>query len=351
MDNESQAQLARGGRPPGVRNYQNNVLIDIVERLLPQGLEGWREVAFEYQRESNEPVLRRGEDVRDNWVKKLCKNMKKPTGKPGDLRDRHFRCLGIERRIQDRANAAILGIDSAESSHRDDDGTKSSDDDDDDGAVAAAEVGVVGGPPEDIQFSPIHEGGDVDEEVAAANNAGEMNAAVARGEDAARARPQSLPLLNRASSAVSAAASQGGGGSKSTAPRRSPSSFVTESGGEGGQKTKNSTNRDRVSLSKSIQRVAESLETAEEKGESGASGAMVSMLSMQMQQQAQQFSMQQQMFQQQMQMQMAAMEKRAETSEKYLRRIAKTIGRRNKRKRGGNEDEDDSTRDDDEYSE
>ena len=36
MDNESQAQLARGGRPPGVRNYQNNVLIDIVERLLPQ---------------------------------------------------------------------------------------------------------------------------------------------------------------------------------------------------------------------------------------------------------------------------------------------------------------------------
>ena len=44
MDNESQAQLARGGRPSGVRNYQNNVLIDIVERLLPQGLEGWREV-------------------------------------------------------------------------------------------------------------------------------------------------------------------------------------------------------------------------------------------------------------------------------------------------------------------
>ena len=204
MDNDSQGQAARGGRPPGARNYQYTVLIDIVERLLPQGLEGWREVALEYQRELDEPVLCRGEDVRDNWVKKLCKNMKKPTGTPGDLRDRHFRCLRIERRIQDRANAAILGVNSAESSHRDDDGTKSSDDDDDDGAVAAAEVGVVGGPPEDIQFSPIrpeNEGDDVDEEVAAANNAGEMNAAVARGEDAARARP------SRASSAVSAAAS------------------------------------------------------------------------------------------------------------------------------------------------
>lgn len=44
-------------------------------------------------------------------------------------------------------------------------------------------------------------------------------------------------------------------------------------------------------------------------------------------------------------MQMAAMEKRAETSEKYLRRIAKTIGR-NKRKRGGNDDKDNSTDDD-----
>jgi hypothetical protein len=45
------------------------------------------------------------------------------------------------------------------------------------------------------------------------------------------------------------------------------------------------------------------------------------------------------MFQQQMQMQMAAMEKRAETSEKYLRQIAKTICG-NKCKRGSiNDDE------------
>ena len=51
------------------------------------------------------------------------------------------------------------------------------------------------------------------------------------------------------------------------------------------------------------------------------------------------------MFQQQMQMQTAAMEKRAETSERYLYRIAKTIGN-NKRKRGADNDDDDSTDDD-----
>ncbi len=101
MDNTSQVQLACGGRPPGVVNYRNKILIDIVERLFPQGLEGWKEVALEYQRESMETILCRGEDVRNNWVKKLCKNMKKPTGKPGNLIDCHFYCLAIERCIQD----------------------------------------------------------------------------------------------------------------------------------------------------------------------------------------------------------------------------------------------------------
>ena len=74
---------------------------------------------------------------------------------------------------------------------------------------------------------------------------------------------------------------------------------------------------------------------------------MISMLSMQMQQQTQQFSMLQQMFQQQMQIEMVAMEKCVETSEKYLCRIAKTIGRKTQ-KRGSDADEDDSS-DDDEW--
>ena len=69
-----------------------------------------------------ETVLRRGEDLRDNWNKKLCNRMQKPTGKPGVNTDHIFRCIEIERRIQDEAAAAILGAESAESAHSRDDG-------------------------------------------------------------------------------------------------------------------------------------------------------------------------------------------------------------------------------------
>ena len=109
MDADSQAKGGRGGRSGGVPNNRNNILIDFVEKYLPQGLEGWRGVALAYQRESMETVLCWGEDLRDNWTKKLCNRMQKPTGKPGENTDRIFRCIAIERRIQDEAAAAILG--------------------------------------------------------------------------------------------------------------------------------------------------------------------------------------------------------------------------------------------------
>ncbi len=93
------------GRPFGAPNYKNDILIEIVERYLPQGLEAWNAVALQYQRESNELTLRRGEDLRENWNKKLCNRMQKLTGKPGVNTDRMFRCIEIERRIQDEAAA------------------------------------------------------------------------------------------------------------------------------------------------------------------------------------------------------------------------------------------------------
>ena len=299
-----------------------------------------------------ETVLRRGEDIRDNWNRKLCNRMQKPTGKPGVNTDRIFHCIEIERRIQDEAAAAILGAESAESAHSGDDGESALSD-------VAAEEDDVG-----------NDGDEEDEEVVAVNAAGddENETAVAMVRPP---RPQSLPAfvgrgvgasgvespgafvvhgVGAASSAVSSSASRGGATHKTNTPkppRRSPTSFtsgnISSGGVRGGEKTKNSTNRERGSISKAMDRMAESIES----GGGGDSGSnmMISMLSMQMQQQTQQFSMQQQMFQQQMQMQMAVMEKRAETSEKYLRRIAKSIGR-NKRKRGDYDDEDDSTDDD-----
>ncbi len=105
------------GRSSGVPNYHNDILIDIVEQQLPQGLEAWRKVDLAYQMASKEVELCRGENIRDNWVRKLCNNFKRPTGRPGELHDRIYCCMEIERRIKSKANAAILGVSSAKSDH------------------------------------------------------------------------------------------------------------------------------------------------------------------------------------------------------------------------------------------
>ena len=109
MDTNSQTRGGRAGRPIGAPNYQNDILIEVVELYLPQGLEAWRAVALAYQRDFMEALLRRGEDLRDNWNKKLCNRMQKPTGKPGVNTDRIFRCIEIERRIQDDAATGHFG--------------------------------------------------------------------------------------------------------------------------------------------------------------------------------------------------------------------------------------------------
>ncbi len=60
-----------------------------------------------FQNTSNERDLCRGEDICDNWVRKLFNNFKKLTGRLGNNLDQIFYCLEIERRIQGKANAAI----------------------------------------------------------------------------------------------------------------------------------------------------------------------------------------------------------------------------------------------------
>ena len=100
----------RGGRRSGVPNYQNAILIRIVERLLPNGNEGWRLVALAYKEESGEENLRSEDDLKKNWVRKLCNNMKKPTGRMGaDAKDRINQCIEIERRILNKSSSGILG--------------------------------------------------------------------------------------------------------------------------------------------------------------------------------------------------------------------------------------------------
>jgi hypothetical protein len=45
MDSNSQARGGCGGCSGGVPNYKNEILIDIVESILPQGLKAWWSVA------------------------------------------------------------------------------------------------------------------------------------------------------------------------------------------------------------------------------------------------------------------------------------------------------------------
>ncbi len=194
MDNNSQAQGGRVGRAGGVPNYQNNILISIIKQYLPQGLEAWREFALAYQRESMEATLHRGEDLWDNQNRKLCNRMQKPTGKPVAASDRIFRCMAIERCIQDETNATILGADSAESGHSRDNGN-------------SALLDVVA----DDAFNDVGDDCDEDDDEVVAVNAADENAvAVAM----ASSLPQLLPAFVGggvgASSAVSTLASRGG---------------------------------------------------------------------------------------------------------------------------------------------
>ncbi len=103
----------RGGCLPGRPNYQNNILIPITERILPDGADGRHLVALAYKEESKEEMLRAEDDIKKNWVKKLCNNFKKPTGRTGqDIEDQVAHCVAIDWRIRNKSRAGILGTSS-----------------------------------------------------------------------------------------------------------------------------------------------------------------------------------------------------------------------------------------------
>ena len=136
-----------------------------------------------------ESTLCWGEDLWDNWNQKLCNRMQKPIGKTGVLSDRIFRCIEIERHIQDEANAAILGSDLAESSHSGDDGDSALLE-----GIAENLFDYVGndGDEEDEEVVAVNE------EVAAVNAADEnVNKNVMAVATVRPPRPQSLPAWGR----------------------------------------------------------------------------------------------------------------------------------------------------------
>jgi len=107
--------------------------------------------------------------------------MQKPTGKPGENTDHIFRCIAIERHIQDEAAAAIFGAESAESAHSRDNGENA--------LLDVAAEDPFGPALDDVR----NDGGDEeDEEVEAVNAAEDENKAAVV---LFRPRPQSLPAF------------------------------------------------------------------------------------------------------------------------------------------------------------
>ena len=71
-----------GGRVPGRANYQNTILIPIIERILSNGAEAWHLVAIAYKAESGEHELCTEEELCNNWVRDLCNSFKNPQTAP-----------------------------------------------------------------------------------------------------------------------------------------------------------------------------------------------------------------------------------------------------------------------------
>jgi hypothetical protein len=100
------------GRRKGAVNYKNEVLIKIVGDVLPNGEYGWQAVAIAYQDATKEETSRDTTDLKKHWIKNLCNNMKKPTGRTGENDDRVHRCMAIEKKIMKKTHSGILGLSS-----------------------------------------------------------------------------------------------------------------------------------------------------------------------------------------------------------------------------------------------
>jgi hypothetical protein len=88
-------------------------LIQLVEDLLPNGAQGWVEVAALYQAHSGELALPDPDNIKRYWIEKCCNKFKKPTGDPSDTkRDMILRCQRIQQRIHSKSASIILGVES-----------------------------------------------------------------------------------------------------------------------------------------------------------------------------------------------------------------------------------------------
>jgi hypothetical protein len=63
-----------------------------------------------YQERAKEEALRDCKDVKKHWIKKLCNNMKKPTGWTGEDGNQINWCMAIEKKIMRKTHSGMLGF-------------------------------------------------------------------------------------------------------------------------------------------------------------------------------------------------------------------------------------------------
>ena len=279
------------GRRVGIPNYNNCILIPIIEEILPNGSEAWRLVAAAYKEKSREANLRSEDDLKCNWVRKLCNNMKKPTGRSGDGQtDRINRCIEIQRRILDKTSSGILGASSeddnrfAPSSSSSVSLSSSSSSSDDEEVIPPTEVQVPPLPPppaaEDFDLTTGNESATNTESTAgveatanvettdvansgvftegaaaAAEVAGFATGLEVKDANAASTHSRSCRVARQSSNCLQSSSFSTAPRPPTPQPRKASSSRSSKTG-----KTKNSTNRERGSVTKSIERIASSIE-------------------------------------------------------------------------------------------
>jgi hypothetical protein len=96
----------------GAVNYKNDILINIISEILPNGEYGWQAVSFAYHEKSKEKDPHHTDNQKRHWIKTLCNGMKKPMGKPGGPNDQIHQCISIEKRILDKTHSGMLGLSS-----------------------------------------------------------------------------------------------------------------------------------------------------------------------------------------------------------------------------------------------
>jgi len=97
------------------KNYQIDLLISIIEQKLPNGKLAWEEVAALYKVQSQDTELRDPDNIKRYWHEILCNKFQKPTGRAGDSKDRILRCQKIERKILRKSQSKSFGIESSSS--------------------------------------------------------------------------------------------------------------------------------------------------------------------------------------------------------------------------------------------